>query len=84
MVTVDDVYYAVNLSIGTSSTDSQQFSLTVDLKGSDTTLADVSLKSRHGRGFELHNASTVLGKEQGYYIVSDYVHVCFVQLSAKH
>lgn len=77
MVTVDDLYYAVNVSIGTNSTNAQQFTLTVDIKGTDTTLADVSLKPRHGRGFVLHNASSVQENDPGYYLMKDYVQVCF-------
>ncbi|KAH7704987.1 KIN-9 protein [Aphelenchoides avenae] len=73
MVTVDDLYYAVNVSIGTNSTNAQQFTLTVDIKGTDTTLADVSLKPRHGRGFVLHNASSVQENDPGYYLMKDYV-----------
>ncbi|KAH7706010.1 Protein F09A5.2 [Aphelenchoides avenae] len=72
-MTADDLYYAVNVSVGTNVANAQQFSLAVDLKGSDTTLGDASLKPRHRRGFVPNNATDVQENDPGYYIMKGYV-----------
>lgn len=73
LMTIDDLHYAVNVSVGTKAT--QKFALTIDLKEISTTLADVSLEPRQGRGYALLNASNIMENDTGYYEVNDYMQV---------
>ncbi|KAH7693868.1 hypothetical protein AAVH_39092, partial [Aphelenchoides avenae] len=71
MVTRDDRYYAVNVNIGSTSLDLQNFTLAVDLTAVDTVLGDISLEPRRGRGYVLHEGTSVKDNFTTYYTVND-------------